>query len=643
MPSFERTDFENLLAQAPEWAKPADPDRLFELLRNDSLSDLQIDELIEAAGVPPEAICEEYWDRLQAQVIDHPPEASSWEVVESLQDCQTLSEALEYLLSLAGSGCLNAIRLYCYVPEDDKLVSIECAGHDETVALRIKLGHIVKFRESSPLALTDSFWSLECKTPVLFAVDESVAMPLKPDPVSGNILFLRIPYGQCEHVLTRHRSALWVDFPLITSGHVVGKLSCDLSAEKPTQDVLDALGDFWRIVQVAAPYLAVLLLNEYRAGTIVVRCAWEEIQQITSLEKLYDYCTSTLPAKLGCQHASLFTVSRDSMHTEKLVLRKTSFESCKSEENVGHYDLFPRSERSLTVWVAQTGRILRLQHLKNEAFFEQQKQAYDKELVWSNKYQDSTGHTSFLAIPIFAPQTHHHLASVAGSGVVGVLRLTEKYGGEEACFTEADERILSEVARKMIGAKLVSLIDKEISDRLLSRVINELVERACDIHQRPSSRNMGRLFKEAFCETMQAIFPEKRFPHLYLLNILGKDKKHFKHFAIGGQLSKELKNPENQLYELESSLTGETLRKDRDFVFLNDLPRAEREGLLVNIAPRARCALAQRLDSGGRSGVIVVQSAGYDIQPETEQRILRLIASHISKLLEETQKIGFDE
>lgn len=656
MSMHDRKKWEELLSQAPQWALPDDPDAFFELLRSEDLDEQQLDDLLRAAGEFPPDVCERQWNSFQERIggSSIPSEANAWnaflqeravsvcdaphpwEIGESINKAgRTIQELLNCLLSLGMPYFISTIRFHRYAPDEDKLVSIESAGHeDEKVAMRVRLGNIVKFRVSSPLEWKDSFWAIELGHPVLFQLDESCTPPLEPHATLAGISVISMPYDQCDHVLARHRASIWVDFPLIVGNSVIGKLSCDVSSADVTPEVANSLMEFWKIVQVAAPYIGVCHLKDDRSISVVVRDSWSEIQEIDSLASLFTYITETLPRKLECCYASLFLMSRDSIGSEKLVLKKTSFRKSQFQEDVGHYNLMPGPEPSLTVWVARHARALRLQNLDDEPFLEKQKQIYDPALQWANKIQDSTNHSSFLAVPILIQEPRTcDVVSGAHPGVVGVLRLTEKHRG--AHFTEMDERVLMAVARESIGPKLMSLIHKQVSDRLLEDVVQELLQKACELPRRAIQSDPRQALECAFRDVMGSVFPERgAFGRLYLLNFTNSTRSRFRHMAIGGRLGSELRERAHHNYDLGRTLTGRVLDEQGGVVFLNDLPRAQDEGVLLNIQPRAKCAIARRLVGGDTAGAVVVESEGYDIDPECDGRFLELFARHTEGFIE---------
>ena len=259
-----------------------------------------------------------------------------------------------------------------------------------------------------------------------------------------------LPADQSE-LLTGHKSSVWFDFPLSFAGRHTGKLSCNLQPVHALDICDKSVTRFWRLAKTTA------LWSLYHRDTSY---PFEEISasiyQCETLEAFFRYLTEDLPGSyFNCQHASIFTLSVDSLNSRRLVLRKSSHPKLSrgiplaaNPKNLAFYTL---DENALTTWVARTGRILRLQNLGSDATqLRQELDKYDKALQWQNKHQDSDNHVSFLAVPI--------RSSSQGSpwGCFASPSAHERIDGEY--FTIFDERRLERIVNECVSPQLARLL-----------------------------------------------------------------------------------------------------------------------------------------------------------------------------------------
>lgn len=504
---------------------------------------------------------------------------------------------------------------------DGRLVIVDSAGHDEAVTRQLRVGPIVKFRSASPLATVDSFWCLNLRVPVCFAVDPNVPSQLEPIYYPGRIPFIRTPVDNCEKDLAGHKSPCWIDIPLTVCDTIVGKLTCDV--ELPVHQLAglhEQVIRLWAAATQAAPYLESLYRAQFDYPLAEVAA---ELQNLRTSEEVFAYCTTRLTALFQCRYASIFERSRDHFGVNKLVLRHTSFRGKHEGESKLHKAFYDLADDALTAWVGRNNIPLRIHHLEDDRQREQQLAAYrvfDNKLNWRDRHRDSSVHTSFLAVPIPGDLNE----------VAGVLRFTEKISdtAESSHFNEWDQVLLERIAKEAIGPRLMALGSADaarvpdFSD--LEQANALLVERAA-----PTSQEIAR----AVLSMLESFFPERNGSQkLYLLNVLEPGRAKFRHHEIGGKLRNDL--TQDNVYELDGSLTGYVLNlfrsegRDASTVFINDFPTAIARKAMIPICGAAQSALACPIVFRDKVyGVIVVKSSCYDLDPEKHGQLIRVVAT----------------
>jgi len=541
-------------------------------------------------------------------------------------DGESTGRILRALLDQATRLGISRIRFYHFEENDDdaKLVSVDCVGHHLEVARRIRIGHVVQFRSSSPLQSSQSFWAFALGVPVLFRLDDKA--PARHQPrLSGTglpVIEMSCDSEDCRNVLV-DKARVWLDVPLTVGGKYIGKLSCDVQPAANPDWIQDDILQFWHLAEGAAPCLDALYRAHFTSPLSEVAA---HITACSSISELLEFCVYKLPRNyFSCRYASIFTLSKDSLGSQRLVLRKTSYPAAQPLVGVGSYDL---DEASLTSWVARTARPLRVHNLQDDESLsealEKQLQShfsYDKRLAWKKKIQDSDRNATFLAVPICS----------APNRIEGVLRFTEKDCDceDDEHFTERDQVLLEEIARAAIGPKLMALRKEECARTVSFGQLQEVI-----------TVSMGEpthilAIRERFGHALEKFFPEKDGARkLYLFNLLEDDAVAFLHHAVGGSLRFGLERYENSRQPLRGTLTGRALRQTTGAVFVNDPARASEMGAMRIISPDVVCALACRVSFRSKHyGVLIVKSDRHDLFLDSHGRLLEVLATQAGATL----------
>jgi len=437
---------------------------------------------------------------------------------------------------------------------------------------------------------------------------------------------------RCMHVLARHNAAAWVDIPLLAGNVLVGKLSCDLQGDvtpvEGTAGRIDSklsgriLG-FFQLVTMVACHLDLLyrreVENDHNIPTADMR---RLIEECTTLDQLFDFCTTRMAAMLDCLYGSILLRSKDVLGGDVLVLRKTSFGPSKHLELVeggGTYRLAKDgicdAEQGITPWVAHTRRSVCLHDLGDRTLTERKLLEYDRHLVWSNKIRDSEDHGDLLIVAV--PDSM--------GDTVAVLRYTQRrHRSDLGHFMNQDQLWLERVARRFLGPQLELLVRRE------AEVIrkNAAVEiSAVSIRERVLDSDVTDDLKQTMLKTIPTTPGQKT----YLLNVIQPDGETFRHYAIQSSLDGR---PEDD-YRLEGSLTGLAWERNNEpVIFLNDLASATRSGHYRPVFGDAVCALAARIAFGDICyGALVVLSNRHDLSKDIHGPALKLLADRTAELL----------
>ena len=418
--------------------------------------------------------------------------------------------------------------------------------------------------------------------------------------------------SQCDDVLNDSLFRVRVDFPLIRGGTPVGKLSCDLNKTCVTSAVSRRLRYFWRHALRAADSLAALRSARIDLLVPVTNNIRDRLSGVSDLGTFFDFCVDELPKEFKIRHASIFTLSSDATNSVRLILRRTSYPDSRSLEHgasdavgrQGYYQLSPNPDNAITTWVARTGRSVRLQDLSNGNVLVRQLQVLDSTLRWMNKIQDSTCHTSFLAVPI-----------MAGGETLGVLRFTEKGSSQnQSHFTDVDEGCLCRIASDYIGPKLAELQRNESKQIFCAPEWRRKVVKGLAETFRPVDEGKRDRRQASFRLAMKEVFGERGASrHLCLVNVVPPNARRFSHLSASGRLAASIQNHMGRTYDLEGTLTGCVIRDWRP-IYLHDLERAKKLGLILPLLPEAESVLACPIamgDAGIRGNSSVFRQTRY--------------------------------
>ena len=126
---------------------------------------------------------------------------------------------------------------------------------------------------------------------------------------------------------------------------------------------------------------------------------------------------------------------------------------------------------------------------------------------------------------------------------------------------------------------------------------------------------MVQLFQAS--QALEELFPETTGRKLYLCNLFdGRDRRTFCHWVMGGELAPGER--QDALVESFGSLTAFTEKAGRG-VFINDMRRAERSGIMLPMCDGPVCAIAAPIQHlSDMYGVVIVKSDRYDLFPERD-------------------------
>jgi GAF domain len=561
------------------------------------------------------------------------------------------SEILDGLLHVGRHYGIARIRYHRVDGDGKQIISTDCAGHDACETTRLRMGNIVKTHQACPLEKSDSFWCIILGRPVLFDVDPLFGLALDDSlPPLVDLPVIRLSSGQCEQVLRIKPYRFRIDYPLITRGRVMGKLSCDLDVPELSERLARRLRRFWKLAnKVTAPFEGIQADARVVALEQSSRVR-DEVQATTHLAQLFDYCVTELPRRFAIQHASIFTVSRDYTGSSRLVLRRTSYGpsrrledgfSTPDRKEQGFYDLNPAFAVGLTPWVAIHQRALRLQHLNQDDLLRSQLASIDPTLTWRNRIQDSASHTSFLCVPI-----------LVGRRLVGVLRFTEKCQDRgSGYFTEMEERCLLQIATDFIGPKLDDLqyrepqrffTDKDWQQPMV-KALAETMHHGIPPARPADSATDARLVKQIQVNFRLALNHFREAIRSRGDKAAAADKKAlvFNHVSSQGRLyqraadagAKELLAAGAEETHLEGSLTDTVLRENR-VIYIHDLDRIRDQRIKHSFTGPVACVLGCPIFLGSRGrGALVLSSDRLDLVPEVHGLLLHQVSELTSSVL----------
>lgn len=534
-----------------------------------------------------------------------PPQPFAISQLLELLSRHGVAEILEGLLKVAQPLGIRTLRCD-HLDRDplgrELLTSFECAGFDGQTALRLRTGHVVAFRDQQVDQTRDAFCCIDEEFPVLLRL-VSQGPPIHHVEIEDLSLY-EVTRNDCSEVIYREPGDVWIDLPLLISGRVVGKLSCELEpgAECDARLVCDML-DLHTIVQAIAPAIELAYHHELEApiGEVAVH-----ISNCTRLEQLLDYCTRGISRLLECEYGSVLVASTDSLGCTKLILRRTSFPQSRVLEDRAFY--LP-SEDGITPWIFRKGVSLCLQDLGNDQLRLAKLHSYDPQVKWVNKIRDSNDSGDFLGVQL--------------SNQMGVMRFTTKIPSARGRhFTARDQRLLETLAQRLIAPKLECLLQAESQRRVTEHL------GATNTFSVQASAGFTS-FASMLRSSMERLFPESPSGQkLWLFNLL-KPGRGFRQMTLGGSLP----GRPDAGFRLAGTLTQYALAHNGP-VFLNSLSFAGERGAWDGLSDKAVCALACRVSMFDKKyGVLVVLSDRYDLSLQTHGQLLEMLAGRVAEVL----------
>lgn len=387
-------------------------------------------------------------------------------LILELRNKRTLSSALEVLLMWGRRFGIVRIRLYRFIAQLGKMVSVESSGHGFDEAERLRNGGVQKFLSSSPLEEADSFLFIAHAKPIFVELNpdqEPTASAMRHlSSISEPFEQVQVREDRCRDQFDRI-SPYWMDFRLEFGGEVFGKLTCDLENDNADPTLAS---QFSSLVAIAAPWLQGLSTPDESGWSRLISSLIKSMGQCDTMGELAPCLARELKDILNCSGMGFFTVLQDNLRPDNLILRKTVgmlSRLCGLDLAFTLEDIKTRSETrsmrsmvwSLAAYVASSNQAVRLDFTLREEKLHQQLEEYSKTIkTFVYGIEELRGLRNIIAVPIRVPGSP--------SSVLGVLMLSEKLGemldrGCEPGFSEDDLSSLSRLADQHIANKLVEL------------------------------------------------------------------------------------------------------------------------------------------------------------------------------------------
>lgn len=533
--------------------------------------------------------------------------------------------------------CLRNLRYYPYDADASgggMLFSYASAGHDPETAHLLEVGQVTKFFESSQLHESDSFWALALQVPTVFILDNMCEIPVRCYVQPGFLPLVRVTHNRCMHVLARHASDAWVDYPLVIGGRLRGKFSCDVEGPLPfvpgTEHLLDTemtekLLTFYQLIRLVAPMLECLFQQEVSPPAISSTeqlCrpedAGREILECESSDELYEFCAKRLPELLNCRHGVVFTRSTDSLGSDSLVLRRASSQKYEELQNLWNCSLKMESREAIA-WVARSGGNVCLHDLGTPELRKEKLQQYSRELESIGLISDIDEKGDVLIVPVPGVDNRP----------VAVLLCWQPLDGEKGThFMERHQVWLLSIAKRFIGPRLESLWQEESVNTIVNAVADQSqgiksISVLADLDDRsvPMALTVAirRIFGDGGREHLSSVFDQ--------LEDGGKQVRRFVADAHVGILNGE------QVYPIDGTLAGYLMGFPESCVSINDFERAEAGNAYREIVPGAVCCLASRIEFGDQCfGMIGLLSDRYDLCRRIHGRVLEILAERAGEV-----------
>lgn len=318
-----------------------------------------------------------------------------------------------------------------------------------------------------------------------------------------------------------------------------------------------------------------------------------------TIEDLLNLMVDKLPDIIEAKHCSIFIVQRDyDEDCDRLVLRRTSYQELKPEENTAYYD----KGEGLTGWVWKHKRSLRLDNLQDPAELAQSQ--FD-DLYWKQKYNDSNEHTSFLCVPMIGRNYE----------VIGVIRMPHKK--DAGVFTKHDDIFLNFLANH-----LSYVIEYKRAEGKFAHAIGSggLVNAATELAGTRSYRQILNITVKNSLELFG------RSGKRHFVNILGRTRKRWKVVQTGGELGLRAEWVGREFDDNEG-LTGKVINKGIP-ILLSDLEKAAERGDYIVAAKNGKSAMSAPIRWGNRvyGAISIVSDRKFDFTIEEDLKLLENFA-----------------
>ena len=588
------------------------------------------------------------FDRI-AESVDASLETSPFsehEFIALLSTCTRIRCVIELLLKAARQFGFKNIRYHYYSHFDQRLVSVDCAGHSSFEASKIRRGGVVKFRWLADPTRHDSYLCFAEEGPTVFHVDNTVSILTKREDIDNVLPHFALQRDQCETVFESKGPRIWVDIPLQVRHRFIGKLSCDLALENVSKVDSQQVLEFEKIVRIAAPYLELLYDEQIEEDfeetrQLIGACTCEE----EVFETLVDDVASTT---FSCDYACVYLLKRDHDVGDVFVLTKTNYLPIKEFERKKAYRR--KSVDCIVPWGAGKKRTLRFENVGDNNVLLEQCESYQANINWENDplFQYTVGKApirSMLTVTILG----------VNGEILGVVQLSNKFSndGELGYFSDRDQRLLERVCREIIGPKL-----QTFRDGCKSRNLEFNIQWGAEASALATSPPVDVLPRVV--ELLKKAIPESQNRKLYTVFLLHEETTACDQLDMQSVMIREYEiqgDLKSTFFQENLQHPSKSCRKEEDTVgvyycmrnaMLNDrvvnLLKTTEVGYFEAssidgwVTPDVVCAVGCRIGVGDRPlGAIVVKSESYDLSEENHGEYLKFLAASVEQSIRANQ------
>ena len=288
----------------------------------------------------------------------------------------------------------------------------------------------------------------------------------------------------------------------------------------------------------------------------------KNIMKCSNLDQILSTALNQVLKLINASAVSIFTVAYDSDKNKKrLILRKTTHEGLKKQENIGFYEC----GYGLTGWVWKNKRSLRIEDLQDESV-----QHKFPGLKWRQHLNDNLNHKTYLAVPIIGIDNE----------VIGVIRASMKKGND--VFTLEDELFLN-----YISAYISFAISHMDSNKKVQKVLGEDGILSKVVRNMSSYLNSEKLF-DYIVEGIESILKYKDPANYladkrYFLNIITDQDRNWIIKRTAGELplKEEYMNDKVMQFTINEGITGQVIRDNGKFISHNIADRPDNKTFLA--------------------------------------------------------------